>query len=170
MSKMANGAGPTILAQRHPSCGHPSDPARARDESGDVGAMPATRPQHGRCSRATASPWSAPTPARNGGIGRGRRRPHGRSRSKSQTPPSASCARRIPRPLAGKRVADHRRPHARSRSIPCATIANRSSGKQGLRHRRRSNRPPARGVTLVSGPVELDEPKGRHRDPCGIRA
>ena len=73
-----------------------------------------------------------------------------------------------PRPLAGKRVLITAGP-THEPIDPVRYIANRSSGKQGFAIAAAAQAAGA-DVTLVSGPVELRDPAGRHRDPRRIRA
>ena len=73
-----------------------------------------------------------------------------------------------PRPLAGKRVLITAGP-THEPIDPVRYIANRSSGKQGYAIAAAAQAAGA-DVTLVSGPVDLRDPAGRHGDPRGIGA
>ena len=73
-----------------------------------------------------------------------------------------------PRPLAGKRVLITAGP-THEPIDPVRYIANRSSGKQGFAIAAAAAAAGAE-VTLVSGPVDLADPAGRHRAARGVRA
>ena len=126
---------------RRPARDRQADPAGARDEPAHVEQCrdPA---QRRAAARATASPWSAPTPAR----WRKPAKPASAawpSRPKSPRPPRALLRPAAPQPLAGKRVLITAGP-THEPIDPVRYIANRSSGKQGYaiaaRRRRRRRR------------------------------
>ena len=73
-----------------------------------------------------------------------------------------------PRPLAGQRVLITAGP-THEPIDPVRYIANRSSGKQGYAIAAAAQAAGAE-VTLISGPVDLEDPPGVSGDACRIRA
>ena len=99
---------------------------------------------------------------RDGRGRRSRRRPHGGADWRSRPPPRRCCGRRSRARCAGKRVLITAGP-THEPIDPVRYIANRSSGKQGYAIAAAAAAAGA-DVTLVSGPVDLADPAGRHRD------
>ena len=129
--------------------------------------------------------WLHPATQRNVATARGRRRDASSGPTTARWPAANSaraawpsrwrssrrsrrcCDAAAPGPLAGKRVARHRRARRTSRSTRCATSPTARPASRATRSPRAGGAR-AREVTLVSGPVALADPPGvdvrRRRD------